>query len=348
MLKNSTCQKWRKKQMSKQNKKTFSQKINSYSWDVTKHFKKLIIASAVLLIAAFVLLFTIGFNKSVEFTGGTAVRVYKQEQTTIETMQSKIDKVLFDNGLEASVYQEVEFEGNKFISVKYKNDVNLSETRLNEVNEKIVDELFIEFDFDKNDLEQEGYVVGNERFDSSVGRQAMLNTFLIIVVASVFVVAYFAIRFKHQTAMTALLSIYHDVLLAISLTLIFRVEINLTFMSGLLFVLGFSMLNNLLYFSNVKDKIKQAEKSVTAKDIAISALKQYIKTEISISSIAIVALGVFMAFGLTTVFSVGMISIFGVIASFYSVTFLVPTLWKAVYIPSKKKTKAKLEAKESE
>lgn len=330
--------------MSKENKKCFVKKLKNCSCDFTNHFKKLIIIPAVLLLAALVLVFTVGFNRSVEFTGGTAVRVFKPETTSVATMQQKINNVLSNNGLTASVFQQVEFEGKEYVSVKYKNRQNLSEQRITEINEKVVDELFVEFGFNPNNSEQEHNVIGNERFSPYVAKQAMVNTFLIIVLASVLMVVYFVFRFSHQMAMTALVSIYHDILIAISLTLIFRVKITLTFMSGLLFVLAFSMLNNLLYFSTLKQNIKQAEKTTTAQQLATNSLKQHLKTQITIALAATIALTIFVLFGLHSTFAVGMTSIFGVLASLFSLTFLAPTLWKTIYVPHKKKVK-KVEAK---
>ncbi len=322
--------------------------ITNPKTDLNKRFKYYIIAPAVLLVLAFVLMFTIGFNRSVEFTGGTAVRVFLQEDSTYTETVNKIDQVLSDNGLVASTNQEAEFEGNTYVIVKYKIDNKLTEAQNNDLNNKVVDDLFVKFNFDKNDLEQEFYIVGNEKFDSSVGRQAMINTFGILVLASVLVVVYFIIRFGHQSAMTALLSMYHDVLMALSLSLIFRVEVNLTFMAGILFVLAFSALNNLLYFSKIKENVKLMEKTTHPKEVALDSLKSHFGIQKMLLASGFVVLAVLIAFGWTSTLSASLLSIFGLVASFYSLTFLVPTLWTAIFVPSKKALASKLEAEQVE
>lgn len=322
--------------------------ITNPKTNLNARFKYYIIAPAVLLVLAFVLMFTIGFNRSVEFTGGTEVRVFLKEETTYTETVNKINQVLNDNGLRASVYQEAEFEGNTYVIVKYKIDNKLSEQQNNDLNEKVVDDLFIKFNFDKNDLEEEFYIIGNQKFDASVGREAMINTFGILVLASVLVVVYFIIRFGHQSAMTALLAMYHDVLMALSLSLIFRVEVNLTFMAGILFVFAFSALNNLLYFSRIKENVKIMDKTTHPKQVALDSLKTHLRTEKMLLASGFSVLTLLMAFSWTSTFSASMLSILGLLASFYSLTFLVPTLWTAIFAPTKKALEIKSETENLE
>lgn len=316
------------------------ERLTSKKTNLNKRFKYALIAPVVLLVVAFVLMFTIGFNRSVEFTGGTAVRVFLEEGSSYTQTVQKIEEVLQDNGLKASVDQEAEFEGNTYVIVKYKKDAKLSDAENNQLNEKVVDDLFVKFGFDKNDLEEEFYVVGNEKFDASVGKEAMINTFGIFVLASVLVVVYFVIRFGHQSAMTALLSMYHDVLLALSLSLIFRVEVNITFMAGILFVFGISALNNLLYFSSLKENVKVIDKKTLPKDVALDSLKQHFPAQVMLIDSAFIVLVILMAFGWASMLSASLISVFGLFATFYSLNLLVPSLWAAVYVPSKKALKA--------
>lgn len=322
----------------------FAQNLTNPKTDLNKRFKYYIIAPVVLLVVALVLMFTIGFNRSVEFTGGTAVRVFLKEGSSYTETVNDINQVLKDNGLDASSAQEAEFEGNTYVIVKYKKDSKLSDVQNETLNLKVVDDLFAKFGFDKTDLEEEFYVVGNEKFDSSVGKEAMTNTFGILVLASVLVIVYFVIRFGHQSAMTALLSIYHDVLVALSLTLLFRVEINLNIMAGLLFVMIFSSLNNLLYFSKVKENVKLMDKKTLPKEVAFNSLKSHLPFQIMLIASSFVVLVLLIAFAFTSAISPALISIFGILSSFYSLSFLVPSLWTAIFVPTKKALNAKVEA----
>ncbi|MGI5842269.1 MAG: hypothetical protein ACOX6H_03150 [Christensenellales bacterium] len=319
------------------NKFNLEEKINNSNINVISRFKYLIIAPAVLLVIALTLLFTVGFNKSIEFTGGVNLRVYIGTESEYSQAKEKVDEVLHLNGLEASVYQTAEHEDKLFLNVKYKKDASLTEEQNEDLNNKVINDLFAKFGFDKEDFEQKNYVVGNQPFDASVGQAALKNTFIVVVVASILSIIYFIIRFGHQIAMTALLGIYHDILIAICFTLICRVEINLTLMPAILTIMALSFIMQVLYFSNVKENTKNIEKGTKAEEIATTSLKQGLKTQIVVSLFVILAVLLLNLIGNTSILSYSLITFFGILSANYSLVALLPALWSFIFVPSKKK-----------
>ena len=156
----------------------------------------------------------------------------------------------------ASLYQMTEEEGENYITFKYQQNLSLTDIQMENLNIEIVNDLFDVFGYDSEDIQQSNYVVGNQRIDASLGKQALINTFSVIVLASVLMLVYFIIRFGHQSAMTALMAVYHDLLVALSLALIFRLEINMTFLSALVAIFVYSFVNNALFFSKMKQNIE--------------------------------------------------------------------------------------------
>lgn len=314
-------------------------KLSKCNLDVVSNFKKYLIAPVVIILAAMILLFTIGFNKSIDFTGGTVVRVYIGETYTFDEGKEKLEEVLSDNGLVASLYQLTEDDGKQFITVKYQDKANFTQIEMSNLNEQVVEDLFGKFGYDKEDYQQANYVEGNQRIDPSLAETAIVNVFGGIVIASILIVAYFIIRFGHQSAMTALLSVYHDILIAIGLALIVRVEINMTFVSALVAVMTYSFINNILFFGKVRELSE--DKTIKAKEIANEAVKQNMHTSLIVSWFAMLMLVLFIFVGTTNTLPFSLVTLFGVLASFYSSNFLAPTLWAFVYVPKKKKVKVK-------
>src|SRR5690606_8062398 len=149
---------------------------------IFKNFKYLIIAPLVFILVGAILLATVGFNKSIDFTGGTVARVYIGENIEYEVAKQKIDTVLENNGLVAAVYQLSVDKGENYITVKYKDDPSATALQMTNINEEVVEDLFSAFGYDKEDLQQATYVVGNQRIDASIASQAIVNLFLGVVV----------------------------------------------------------------------------------------------------------------------------------------------------------------------
>jgi len=211
------------------------------------------------------------------------------------------------------------------------------------LNNEVVSDLFNVFGYDSEDIQQSNYVVGNQRIDASLGKQALVNTFTIIVLASVLMLVYFIIRFGHQSAMTALLAVYHDILIALAIALIIRVEINMTLLSGLVAIFVYSFVNNALFFSKIKQNV---EVKMSSKEIANKTIKGHLHFELIMTWFTLVMLVLFSIVGVSSILPFTLVTIFGVLASFYSTMFLSSALWSFVYVPKKKKPKIENISKE--
>ena len=313
-------------------------KLDNCKLDVVSNLKYYLIAPVVLILIGMILLFSVGFNKSIDFTGGTVVKVYIGETFTYEEGKTKIEDVLDNNGLVASVFQLTELEGSNYVTVKYQDLNSLTETEMSNLNQQVVEDLFAEFGYDQEDYEQANYIDGNQRINASLAETAIVNVFSGIVLASVIIVVYFLIRFGHQSAMSALISVYHDILLAIALALIVRVEINMTFVSALVAIMAYSFVNNALIFGKIRTLSQ--DKTLKAKFIANESVKHNMHISMTITWFAVLALLLFIFVGTSSTLPFSLVALFGVIASFYSSNFLAPALWSFVYIPKKKKPKA--------
>ena len=319
------------------------EKLKNLNFDVLSKFKYFILAPAVILLVGMILFSIFGFAKSIDFTVGYVAKVYIGQEYTYEDAEEKVDFVLQANGVRASLYQKTEEENENYITVKYQQVSSLTDTQMQELNNELIADLFTEFEYDKEDIQEATYVVGNQRIDASLGKQALVNAFSVIVVASVLMFLYFLIRFGQHSAMTTLLAVYHDLLIAMAIAAIVRIEINMAFLSALVAIFVYSFVNNALFFTKIK---RNSEEKLPAKQIANQTGKEHLHLELIMTWFVLIMLVLFSVIGVPSVLPFTIITIFGVLASFYSTTFLVPTLWAFVYVPAKKKPKIENNSKE--
>lgn len=321
----------------------FVQKIKNANINFGKSFKYFVIAPLAIILAGIILFCTVGFNQGIDFTGGTIANVYIGETLTQQAVYDdavkKIDQVLSDNNLKASVYQTSENNMGLSISVRYKDIKGKTEDEMNEINKQVVDQLFQTFGYDQNDNIEKNYISGNQRISASVGQTMIINVFASVVIASLVTLLYFFIRFGITSGMTALLCVYHDILIMLALVLACRFEVNSSLIAGVVAVLGYSFVNNVLFFDDVRNNIKE-QVAVKNSDIANISVRTNLLRSILVTSIIVGTLVIFGCIGIGDIASFAFPVCFGVLASFYSSNFLSPALWSFAYI---KKDKAKKE-----
>lgn len=309
--------------------------------DYVKNFKYFIIAPLVLLLAGLILFFAVGFNKGIEFTGGTIVNIYVgeniEEQEVYNEVKGKVDEILSNNNLKASVYQISENNIGLCLSVRYQDIQGKTEQEMTEINQKVTDELFAEFGYDSQDSIEKNYIQGSQKIDCSVGTELVVNVFTSIVIASLVILLYMFIRFGVTSGMSALLCVYHDILVMLSLVLICRFEINTSFTAGVIAVMCLSFINTTMYFDKVRESLK-LENVIKNKEIANSTVKANLPQSILFNAIIFTVLVLFGIIAVADVVSFAFPVAFGLLASFYSSNFIAPTLWSFAYV---KKTKIK-------
>lgn len=325
-------------------KSNLFQKISNTKFDFVKNFKYFLIAPLVLVLAGIILFFTVGFNQGIDFTGGTIVDVYVGEslnqQSVYDQTKQKIDQVLSDNNLVASVYQTSENSIGLSLSVRYQNPKDKTEEEMTKINDAVTDQLFQVFGYDKEDLIQKNYIQGNQHIDAQVGQSIVINAFASIVIASLVILLYFFIRFGVTSGMSALLCVYHDLLVMLSIVLICRFQVNTSLVAGLVAVMGYSFVNTVLFFDNVRKNLK-IEQKYQNRQIANLSEKQNLPRSIVLTGLVSIVLVLFGSIAVGEVTSFAFPVLFGVLASFYSSNFIAPALWSFAYIKKDKKIQEK-------
>lgn len=323
-------------------------KITNSKFDFVRNFRYFVIAPLALILVGIVLFFAVGFNQGIDFTGGTIVDVYVEnltDQSVYEQTKAKIDSVLADNGLTASVYQTSEGSIGLSLTIRYQNPKGKSDDEMTQINNAVTDQLFQTFGYDKEDVIQKNYIQGNQHIDAKIGQSMIVNVFLSIVIASLVILLYYFIRFGVTTGMSALLCVYHDLLVMLSIILICRFQVNTSLIAGLVAVMGYSFVNTILFFDNVRKNIK-IEQKYQNRDMANLSIRQNLPRSIMITSAIAIVLILFGSIAVGEVTSFAFPVLFGVLASFYSSNFIAPTLWSFAYIKKDKKIQAKLDEKQ--
>ncbi|SHK04166.1 SecD/SecF fusion protein [Hathewaya proteolytica DSM 3090] len=223
--------------------------------------------------AAIVIVVGIGFlsfkslNFGIDFTGGTLIDIGMSSKITTE--QTTKMKKLLDGYTKKYSLREIN-EGKEYELVIQTDAVDA------ETIGKIKNEIKTEFKLDDKSILSEDNISG------SVGKELSKKAWQAIVLATVAMLIYIAIRFETDFAVAAIVALMHDVLITISLFAIFRMQVNSSFIAAMLTIVGYSINDTIVVFDRIRENKKRLGK-VDLEELVDISISQSIKRSINTS-----------------------------------------------------------------
>ena len=200
--------------------------------------------STALNVVALVLLFTVGLNYGVDFRGGTDIRIRFAEPTTTAAVREEVaplnlrDLAVQDFGNQGREYLlrfDIE-EGEQMASIP----ATLSGV------------------FSKNHPGFE--ILSTESVGPKVGSQLRRQGMLAVIVATVAMGIYIALRFQWSFGIGAVVALIHDVLITLGALILARFSFDLTTLAALLTVVGFSVNDTIIVSDRIRETLQRNPK----------------------------------------------------------------------------------------
>ena len=305
------------------------------------------IALAIILVGI-ILMSTIGMNVGLDFAGGAKIDIDLEQYTDLRedqkgTILDIVNQVIEDNGFTSSNserWSEVGVE----IGLKYYIDGNQIDVSNDDQKQAFIDEIQKDGglltkiqDALEQHINDDSYEISItvRIVDASTALNLLKNTIWATVVAIIVMLIYIMIRFTPSSAVVAIIALMHDVLIMLSLTTIFRVQINTTFIAAIITIIGYSVNATIVIFDRIRTlkgmaSMQGASDTELADKAVRGTLNRTIITTITtFATIAILAI-VCSIMGIATMEEFALPIIFGLIAGTYSSVLLACPLW--VYV----------------
>lgn len=219
------------------------------------------ISAAIIIIGIISLLFQ-GLNYGIDFAGGTLIQIDFEEEVSV----TEIRNVLTEMNLSNSAIQSL--SGNEFI-------IRTDQTALQQ-REEILEKLGSDIgSFEVLKVEMVGPVIGE-----SLKRLAVLA----IIFAFIGIIFYITIRFEFRYAITSIIALGHDVLIALGILSLLQKEISIPIIAAILTIVGYSLNNTIVIFDRLRENLKIKTRPVLEKTIDLSinqSLSRTINTAIT-------------------------------------------------------------------
>ncbi|WP_238884967.1 protein translocase subunit SecF [Clostridium sp. YIM B02551] len=218
------------------------------------------ISLIIMLIGAGFMIYRGGLNLGLDFKGGTQVDIKMPKDFNKGDVDTIVKKYAED-AVTNTVSETVDGSANEVqIEIKSK---SLDSTK--------VSDMFKELS-EKYSLKQDA-LVSHDEIGPSIGNELTSSAIKALAVAVVAMLIYIAIRFEFKFGIAAIIALFHDILITLSIYAIFNIPVNSPFIAAILTIIGYSINDTIVIFDRIRENQKSMRRN-TPIEIADHSLTQ--------------------------------------------------------------------------
>ena len=289
--------------------------INS-NYDFLRKKTTAMIFSLILIILSFGSFATQGLNWGIDFSSGYIVQLKFNQDIDINNIRNSF----LDNGINDSVIQY--FGSNQEVIIKLQENSNFNKESINSF---LINSLQ-GYSFKIIKLEFVGSQIGSELREK--GEWAMLVAILSILV-------YIGFRFEFLYGIGAIIALIHDVLITLGVFSIFQLQFDLSVLSALLAVIGYSLNDTIVVYDRIRENFTLIHEEDFEKVLNIS-INQTLSRTIITSLTTLFVLISLLILGGSAVKYFALAMIIGIFVGTYSSIYIASSSLSFLGIGSKK------------
>jgi preprotein translocase subunit SecF len=169
-------------------------------------------------------------------------------------------------------------------------------------------------------------VLNQETVGPQVGKQLQGKAFWAIVLSSIAMGIYIWLRFDFVFGFASLVTILHDVAIAMTFLLALNLEFSLNVVAAILTIVGYSINDTVVTYDRVRENRRKIKKPMSLSEHLNLAMNQTLSRTIITSGTVFLVLIAMLVFGGEVIRSFSWILTIGVISGTYSTLFIVPAV----------------------
>lgn len=274
-------------------------------------------ASIILTIVGIICLSIFGLNFGVDFRAGSNVDISLSKSLTQSQVQPILEKIGIDEGTSIT-------PGDKRMNIRFIEVLN--EEHDNQLKAEI-QKLDSTASFEINTV------------DTEMAKELGRNAIYAVLLSCIGIIIYVSIRFEWRFALAAILALIHDAFLVVTVFSIFRLEVDLIFITAVLTIIGYSINDTIVIFDRIRENLRFA-KLKTEKDLNAlvnkSVNQMLMRSLYTALTVFIAALFLYL-FGGESIKMFSLAMVVGLIFGAYSSIFIASPFW--LLLKSKQKNK---------
>lgn len=307
--------------------------------DFFKNRKWYFLLSTALIVVGIIAIFVNGVKLDIQFTGGTKISYNYTVDTTKNIADIDADKaaniVAGATDRNVSVQKAVSStDGRSSLVISLSGKESLSTEEQKKIDTALMDA------YKDNDVTLD--TINN--IEPYIGARFLKNGIIAVVAAAVLIFIFVMIRFSlvsgATAAMTALISLCHDLLMVFFVFVIFNIPLNDAFIAVFLTVLGYSVNDTLVIYDRIRENKNLHGNKLSIPELVNLSINQTISRCINTSILTFTAMLIVFIFaqlnGITSIVNFALPLMVGIVSGCYSSVCLSSVIWGTIKLKGKK------------
>ena len=274
----------------------------------------LIVSAAIMAVAVLLSVFGLGINFGIDFAGGLSM----QYSMGGEYVKSNVEAIL--SGLNVGDYNIAEQGGNE-INIRI---ATLAEDDVQSVQAALEEQLFAKY--------PAAVRSGDTNYVGPVaGKTLLTNAIYSVLLASVLMLVYIAIRFDFNSGIAAVAGLVHDVLMMLAFMVLLRsfVQMNSSFIAAMLTIVGYSINNTIVIFDRIRENARKMP-SCARVEVVNRSVKECLGRTLTTTATTLVTIVVLYVLGVDSIREFALPIIIGIVSGVYSANLINGYIWAAL------------------
>lgn len=297
------------------------------------------IFSVAMMVLSVIVMGVKGFNFGLDFSGGTQLELRYEVPPNLDTIRATLENEGFVNN------EVVQLGTDRNILVRVQNEVADDSEAMEESGETAlrVTEIL------SNAAQGGAELVSSTFVSSQVGDELKEQGGLGMLVATIMLMIYIAVRFQFKFAVGAVFSIVHDVIVTLGFISLLEVDVDLNVLASVLAMIGYSINDTVVVADRIRENFR-IMRGTTPEEIVDTAVSQTFVRTLITSITTLLVLFALLFFGGQTLYGFSLVMIIGILVGTYSSiyiassTLLYMNLSQEDMTPPEQRDKAELDA----
>ena len=286
---------------------------------IIRNIKYYLSVSIVLVVLSIVVFFAKGLNYGIDFTGGNLFQLkYNDKKITLTEINDNLDKL-------SEKLPQVNSNSRK-VQISEDGTIILRVPELKEEDKKEVLNSLQElgaFNLDKED-----------KVGASIGDDLKKSAIYSLGIGAILIVLYITLRFEFSFAIGGILSLLHDIIIAVGFIALMGYEVDTPFIAAILTILGYSINDTIVIYDRIRENLKRKHKGWTLEECMDESVNQTAIRSLNTSITTLFSVIAILIFGGASLKTFIMTLLIGILAGTYSSIFIATPI---VYLLNKRK-----------
>ena len=287
---------------------------------IIKNIKIYLSISIILVSLSIIIFFTKGLNYGIDFSGGNLFQLkYSGTAVTLNQINENLDELAKELPQVNSNSRKVQISDDGTVIVRVP---GISENDKKKV---------------LNSLQQLGsYTLDKEdKVGASIGDDLKKSAIYSLGIGAILIVVYITMRFEFSFAIGGILSLLHDIIIAVGFIALMGYEVDTPFIAAILTILGYSINDTIVIYDRIRENLKRRHnKNWTLEDCMDESVNQTAIRSLNTSITTLFSVIALLIFGGASLKTFIMTLLIGILAGTYSSIFIATPI---VYILNKRK-----------